>query len=65
MGPRMGINGDRKRVLTYGVQKHSLFENPSAKLRSNRSQSSFIQLAPHFTVVDIWSEFDTEDYANP
>ena len=30
-----------------------------------RSQGSFIQLAPHFTVVDIWSEFDTEDYANP
>jgi hypothetical protein len=30
-----------------------------------RSQSSFIQLAPHFTVVDIWGEFDTEGYADP
>ena len=61
----MGINGtadecsltERKNIPSLRIQ--------APNYSQTRSQNSFIQLAPHFPVVDIWSEFDTEDYANP
>ena len=63
-GPSDGNKWDRKPVLTERKNIPSL-RIQAPNYSQARSQSSFIQLATHFTVVDIWSEFDTEDYANP